>query len=268
MAGPREQGAVVRLVTARAAARTAGLVAATAGDLAAMEVARLLTPARRGNEVAFRWMRRYGHTALTLLGVRVLSALGPGGYLSGRDDRGVGRLFVINHRSALDVFVTVALVEANALSRADLARWPLIGLAAHRVGTVFVDRGNRASGAAAVSAMAEALACGRGVLVFPEGTTFRGDEIHPFRPGAFVAAERAGAHVVPIGLAYATDDACFGDEPLLTHWRRVAGTPAVRVALEIGEALPTGGDAQILRSRAQDAVQSLVRRARAKLTPG
>ena len=33
-------------------------------------------------------------------------------------------------------------------------------------------------------------------------TTFSGDEVRPFRPGAFLAAQRTGAEIVPVGIAY------------------------------------------------------------------
>ena len=49
-------------------------------------------------------------------------------------------------------------------------------------------------------AMVDALASGRSLLVFPEGTTADGDAMLPFRNGAFRAAARTGCRVVPIVL--------------------------------------------------------------------
>src|SRR6478609_5701447 len=102
-----------------------------------------------------------------------------------------------------------AFIEANTVSRADLAGWPVIGLAARRVGTLFVDRSDKRSGAAVINAMITGLESGRGVMVYPEGTTFAGDEVRPFRAGAFLAAQRAGAEIVPVGIAYGGDGASF-----------------------------------------------------------
>lgn len=250
------------------ALRTLGLALVTVVYYVAMELARLAAPRAGRDAVTRAWMRRYGRTALRLLGVELLSPLPSGEFLPGRGAGGRGRVFVVNHRSVLDVYVYLALLEANALSRADLARWPIIGRPARRVGTVFVDRADRSSGSGAVAAMAGALLTGRGILVFPEGTTFAGDEVRPFRAGAFVAAARAGAEVIPLGFAYETDEACFVDESFGRHWLRVAGRRSMRVAAEIGEPRGPGGDAEALRAGAQQDVQELVHRARARLGGG
>lgn len=245
--------------------RTAGVAGITLGDLAFMELTRLAAPGRKAPEITRGWMRRYGRHVLRLLGARVRTSLPPGEYLAGRDESGKGRVFVMNHRSMLDIYVYLAHVEAFALSRADLAGWPIIGTAARRVGTVFVDRQDRKSGSAAVSAMVEALRSGKGIVVFPEGTTFAGDEVRPFRTGAFVAAARAKAQIVPVGLAYERDDACFVEDTFLEHWKKLGGMREVHLALEFGEPFAVDGEPEAAKERAHAAVQALVHKARARL---
>lgn len=246
--------------------KTLGLAAVTLGDLAAMELDRLLRPASESRDVTRRWMLRYGRHALRVLGGEVSTPLAYGESLRGTDASGLGRLFVVNHRSMLDVYVYLAYVEAFALSRADLAHWPFIGIAARRVGTVFVDRSDRSSGSAAVAAMAGALRAGKGILVYPEGTTYEGDEVRPFRAGAFVAAARAGAEVVPLGLAYADPNACYTDHVFIDHWKKMGAMKRVRVALEPGAPLPPESDPERLKQSAHAAVQALVHKARARLS--
>jgi lyso-ornithine lipid O-acyltransferase len=90
--------------------------------------------------------------------------------------------------------------------------------------------------------------------------------VRPFKGGAFVAAQKAGAEVVPAGIAYHSKDPLYGDEAFWPHWKRLAGMREVRAALEIGEPLrSTADDPDDLRRRAQEAVQALVRRARERL---
>src|SRR4051794_22212446 len=204
----------MRLDPLRAPLRTAGFVGLTFSLLAGFESERALAPDDRArDDVTYKWMQRYGLGLLRLYGLEV-SARGPwveapGGRYPARDAEGRGRLFVMNHRSMLDIFVNLAFLEANIVSRADLSRWPVIGLAARRVGTLFVDRASKRSGAAVISAMCGAVQRGRAVMVYPEGTTFSGDEVRPFRSGAFLAAERTGAEIVPVGIAYEGDAASF-----------------------------------------------------------
>ncbi|HEY3449666.1 MAG TPA: lysophospholipid acyltransferase family protein [Myxococcales bacterium] len=234
-------------------------------DLAAMELARLASPKGERGAVTRRWMRRYGRQILRLLGGRVETPLDEGDYLPGRDASGKGRIFVMNHRSMLDIYVYLSHVEAFALSRGDLAGWPVIGTAARRVGTVFVDRQSKSSGSAAVAALVQAARAGKGIIVFPEGTTFGGDEVRPFRSGAFVAAARAKVEIVPLGVAYERDEACFVEDTFLEHWKKLGAMREVRVALEPGEPIVPGGDPEDVKKAAHAAVQALVHKARARL---
>jgi len=249
--------------------RTAGFVGLTFGMYGLLEVDTARSPASAHHDVLHAWMRRYGRALLDLYGVEVRAGgphVGSGGHYPGTDARGRGRLFVMNHRSGLDVPITLSFFEATILSRADLARWPVIGVAARRVGVLFVDRSDRRSGAAVVQAMTAALERGRGVMVYPEGTTFAGDEVRPFRPGAFTAAARAGAEIVPVGLAYGGAEAAYVDESFADHMKRVSRARRTPAAIEVGEPIAAaGGDVDALRDAAHQAVQALVHRARAAL---
>lgn len=253
--------------------RTTASVGLTLTLLAGFESERALAADDRArDDVAYRWMQRLGLGLLRVYGLEV-TARGPYVELArpfprypARDASGRGRLFVMNHRSMLDIFVTLAFFEANIVSRADLSGWPVIGLAARRVGTLFVDRSNKQSGAAVIRAMSDAVEHGRGVMVYPEGTTFGGDEVRPFRSGAFLAAARTGAEIVPVGIAYGGDAAAWGDESFLIHAFRISSMPRLRIALEVGEAISQDrGDIDTVKALAHERVQALVRRARERL---
>ena len=105
-------------------------------------------------------------------------------------------------------------------------------------------------------------------MVYPEGTTFSGDEVRPFRPGAFLAAQRTGAEIVPVGIAYEGDAASFGDEPFVAHLLRVSSARRTRVGLAVGEPIRGGehADVDALRALAHERVQALVHAARAGLS--
>ncbi|WP_437906887.1 lysophospholipid acyltransferase family protein [Sorangium sp. So ce327] len=263
--------------------RTAGFVGLTFGMYGLLEVDTAISPAADREVVLHTWMRRYGRALLKLYGLdvragglfqgelaagRSAGAADPegAGYCPGRDAAGLGRLFVMNHRSALDIMITLAFFEATVVSRADLAGWPVIGMAARRVGTLFVDRSSKRSGSAVVQAMSSALKGGRGVMVYPEGTTFSGDEVRPFRAGGFTAACRVGAEIVPVGLVYGGAESSYVDESFTAHMARVSRARRIPVALEVGAPIATvGQDVGEVRDESHRAVQALVRRARARL---
>lgn len=245
----------------RRAARVAAFGTLTAAMLPAFLARTAAAPPGRRDDVRDRWVRAWCQTLLRAFGVGVVVAGAPG--LGGA--RGRGRLVVSNHRSTADILALLATFGGAMVSRADVAGWPLIGAAARAVGTVFVDRSNAFSGATAVRAIRARLLRGGTVTVFPEGGTSSGDEVRPFRPGSFVAALRAGAEVVPVGLAYsAGSEAAFVEESFPAHLARMAAATPSKVALCIGSPLvgEVGSRPEELRDRAHVEVVRLVGQAR------
>jgi 1-acyl-sn-glycerol-3-phosphate acyltransferase len=215
------------------------------------------------------WVPRWAGALLWIFGIRV-DARGPhverGAQYPGRGDNGVGRIFVMNHRSGVDIPVMLSQVAAHAISRHDLANWPLIGPGSRRVGTLFVDRASRRSGAEVLKQVDDALDRGEGVAMFPEGTAFAGDEVHEFRPGAFKAAQRAGAEIVPMGVAYDNPDAYYRKESFLDHMKRGASFRCLRAAVEIGEPIVVGELSPVeLKELTRQRVVELVAKARERI---
>jgi lyso-ornithine lipid O-acyltransferase len=182
----------------------------------------------------------------------------------------VPRLVVSNHRSTIDIPLLLRLFGGHMLSRADVAKWPFVGALAREAGTVLVNREDAASRTAAVLRIRERLRGGHTVCVFPEGTTFYGDEVRPFQGGAFAAIAREKGEVVPVGIAYDGDDAIFGDETMAVHVKRLLRMRTIRAAVAVGSPIPCAGlGVTRLRDRAQAEVQKLVLEARTKLAaPG
>jgi 1-acyl-sn-glycerol-3-phosphate acyltransferase len=117
-------------------------------------------------------------------------------------ESGQGAVLIANHSSYLDINVAFASCPAPIvfLGKASLRKIPLLGGANARVGTVFVERGNKESAIKAISTLKTRLKNGRCVLIFPEGT--RADKettkIRPFKKGGFHLATTAEAPVIPV----------------------------------------------------------------------
>jgi 1-acyl-sn-glycerol-3-phosphate acyltransferase len=210
-----------------------------------------------------RWVRRWSEALLGLFAVRIeLCGAPPSTAPGGRR----GRLVVANHRSTIDVAVLLRTFGGRMVSRGDLSGWPLVGAAARSVGTIFVDRASATSGASTIRAVRDALRDGDTVCIFPEGTTFDGDEVRPFHAGAFVSALKTEAEIVPVGIAYERgSEAAFVDEPFMKHLGRMAGAGRpTRVVAAVGESFTVAGQkrATDLSERAHAAVQALVDEAR------
>ena len=243
----------------RRAARIVGFGALTATMLPAFLARRKAASPETRQDVRDRWMGRWCSALLGMFGVHVLTDAPPG------LPRERGHLIVANHRSTADILVLLRAFGGQMVSRADLAHWPLVGRGARAVGTVFVDRSDAVSGANAVRTIRTLLARGSKVIIFPEGTTFMGDEVRPFHAGAFVAAMRSGADIVPVGLAYQTGSgAAFVNESFRAHLARMAAAAPSLVGMRVGEPVPVGQNARSaeLRDRVHAEVQRLVIEAR------
>lgn len=232
----------------RVAATSAGLVAALRLD----EWACGIDAARTD-----RYVRRWAQATLAALHVEVITEPAP-------DHRTPlpNGLVVANHRSFVDIPLLLSRFGGPLLSRGDVADWPLLGWLASVGGTLYVDRADKSSGAAAVRRIVTRLRSGRSVGVFPEGTTFLDDEVRPFLAGAFLAARQAKRPIVPVGIAYAEPSAHFGPESFGEHAENLFALPHVTVGLSVGEPLEPSARTEVLAEAARQAVQVEVRRAR------
>jgi 1-acyl-sn-glycerol-3-phosphate acyltransferase len=243
-------------------ARLAIRLAALLGASAAVTAGHLLDAAVRGANDRRRgaFVRLWGSAVLRSLNVRMLLAPRP---LPARPEQAT--LVVANHRSMVDIPIILSLFGGRLLSRGDIAHWPVFGRMAALAGTIFVERGSARSGATAVESMRICLAQSGVVCVFPEGTTFVGDTVRRFRSGAFAAASRENAAIVPVGIAYADEASAYGDESFAAHARRVASAPVTEVSVVVGEPLPAfGRPARTLADDTRQTVQELVLEARAR----
>lgn len=235
-----------------AAAITGTLVA----SLLAEEQLRDVGPERRDIYVRTwaRGMLRALNVELSIEGHRALPTETP-------------QLVVANHRSTLDIFVMLSLFGGHLLARGDMESWPAVGYLAKKAGTLFVDRSDAGSGAAAVRRITDHLRRGRIIGVFPEGTTFNDDEVRPFHAGAFMAIARVRGEVTPVGIAYDDPAAHYVDEPIGDHFKRLLDAPRTRAALVMGDPIVTAGvPIHDAKARAHAAVQRLVHEARRRLT--
>ena len=117
-----------------------------------------------------------------------------------------GSFLVSNHLSYCDGFILGSLFPVIYVGKAELKRWPLIGLMSDFSGTLFIDRARKNHIAEYISTISEALRGGVNILFFPEGTSTCGDELLPFKPAFFEAAIESGSPIVPVSLVYRSID--------------------------------------------------------------
>lgn len=204
-----------------------------------------------------RWKARWAEGVRKIVGLDMRVVEGQASWSSPR-----GRLVIANHRSPLDIVALMNLFGGHFLANHRVANAPIIGKGSRRIGTVFVDRSDRWSGANAIRAMRRLLARGRTLIVFPEGTTFGGDEVRPFKGGGFAAASGLGIDVIPVGIAY-TPGHEFASGRTGDHVRSFLSRPRTPVWIAIGEPVPFPAQRKAVEEAFRQRVQALVHRARA-----
>jgi 1-acyl-sn-glycerol-3-phosphate acyltransferase len=171
-------------------------------------------------------------------------------------------LLVANHVSWLDSYALNAVNGARFVAKSEVAAWPVIGTIAARFGTVFIKRGCYRAAARTVGVLAELLASGHPVAVFPEATTSDGQGLRSFYPAMFQAAVRRGAWVQPVAICYRdaagapTDAAAYvGDMSIADSLRRLLREP--RLIVEITFCPPLDPYARTRRELAAEARESI-----------
>ncbi|MDE0333675.1 MAG: AMP-binding protein [Defluviicoccus sp.] len=132
----------------------------------------------------------------------MLKVTGTGLTVTGEPAPERGAILVANHCSYLDSLVLVAAFtgETAFVAKAELAPQLFAGTLLRRIGALFVERFDDASGLGDLDAVVAAARAGRRLLVYPEGTLTRRPGLLDFKLGAFAAAAAARVPVVPVAL--------------------------------------------------------------------
>lgn len=113
-----------------------------------------------------------------------------------------GHLAASNHVGILDIPAIADARPALFVAKAQIATWPVLGFIIAAAGTIFIARERARDSIAVLSRMERAIAAGRRVLFFPEGTTSPGDRVLRFHTSLFEVACRLRVPVQPVALFY------------------------------------------------------------------
>jgi 1-acyl-sn-glycerol-3-phosphate acyltransferase len=115
-------------------------------------------------------------------------------------------LIVANHVSYVDILVIAAQHPSIFITSIELRDTFPLGLLARCGGSIFVERRTPLRLRSEIRSIESVLRHGISVALFPEGTTFDGDSVHPFKSSFFTAAIRTGVPILPLCLRYNSID--------------------------------------------------------------
>ena len=135
------------------------------------------------------WVHRLSPWLLDALGVRksVIQRTSPpiGGAVPG--------MTVANHISYVDILLIASEVPAVFVTSTEVRDSPGLGLICRLAGCAFVDRRSAHRLRGEIDALSSLIKRGLHIVVFPEATSTRGDQILPFKGALFEAVRRAEA---------------------------------------------------------------------------
>ena len=170
------------------------------------------------------------------------------------------------------------------VAKKEVAGWPIFGWLAKLQRTVFIDRERRHRTGAATQEIAERLIGGDAVVLFAEGTSSDGNRILPFRSALIGAVHHAigssthhdrvtvqplslayvNLNGLPLGRAFRSRVAWYGDADLIPHLVGVCSAGAVDVTVSWGEPVSydMSADRKDIARVAEQAVRRMTARGR------
>lgn len=204
------------------------------------------------------WDRRRWYTGRAFrIGARILVAVNPWwsievvGTLPPRSSEPF--VAVCNHESLADILLVGTLpFDMKWLSKAQIARIPILGWMMWMAGDIIVDRSDARSRGESFDRMAAWIGRGASIMVFPEGTRSRTGDMLPFRNGAFRLALETGRPIQPLAVTGARQ-AIRADSPLFGR---------ARVTVRVLDQVPVEGlgpeDVNALRERVRTMIADAV----------
>ncbi|AVA20144.1 MULTISPECIES: lysophospholipid acyltransferase family protein [unclassified Rhizobium] len=201
-----------------------------------------------------RYLPRYWHRIIChCLGVRI--------HIVGELERRRPLMLAANHASWLDILVLSAVADVAFIAKSEVRDWPIFGLFAQWQKSVFIEREQKRKTGDQVSEIAERMADGEIMVLFPEGTTSDGNRLLEVKSSLFGAAAAAlpktpdaVVHVQPVAVAYTRVHgvamgryyrpiaAWPGDIELVPHLKGIFACGAIDVDVCFGEAVDYRAD--------------------------
>ncbi len=158
---------------------------------------------------------------------------------------------VSNHLSYMDIIVYLSQVHCVFLAKSEVAYWPVLGWLARAVGTLFVNRRNSRDVVRINEEIDRVLGHNEGIVIFPEGTTSKGESVLPFKTGILETVARRGMPVSYAAVSYRTPEnelpamqvVCWwGDMTLVDHLFNLLKLPSFEATIVFGDEALTASD--------------------------
>ncbi|TWD55607.1 lyso-ornithine lipid acyltransferase [Agrobacterium vitis] len=182
-----------------------------------------------------------------------------------------------NHTSWSDILALSSIDDMVFIAKTEVADWPIFGTLAKLQKSVFVRREEKRATGHQANDIAERMADGEIVVLFPEGTTSDGNRLLPIKSSLFGAAAMAlplapegvvyiqpvaitytGYHGMPMGRYHRPIVSWPGDVTLVPHLMGIMRAMALEVDICFGEPIEYRADSN--RKQVSAKVEAEIRR--------
>ncbi len=176
---------------------------------------------------------------------------------------------VCNHLSYTDIPALRAVTEGDFVAKGEIESWFLAGRIVQDMGAIYINRQNRRDIPRAGAKIIERLNGGEGIIVFPEGTSTKGEKVLPFNSSFLEFAAKTDLPVSYATITYKTpnnqpkasdvvcwwEDISFGD-----HLFRLFKVPKFTAVIKFG-------DETVLKTDRKELARTLCEKVSEQFTP-
>ena len=165
---------------------------------------------------------------------------------------------VCNHLSYVDIPALRLAANGIFVAKSEIKDWFLAGKMITHMGNIFIDRKNRRDIPRAGAQVIEKLNQGEGVILFPEGTSTKGEAILPFNSSFLEFAASTDLRVSYAALRYVTpadgptpsERVCWWDDTgFLKHLWLLFSLPSFKAVITFGQEPVVNTDRKELAAR-------------------
>jgi 1-acyl-sn-glycerol-3-phosphate acyltransferase len=170
---------------------------------------------------------------------------------------------VCNHLSYVDIPALRYAVEGIFVAKGEIRGWFLAGRIVRDMGNIFINRQKNRDIPRAGQEIIEHLDAGEGVMIFPEGTSTKGENVLPFNSSFLEFAARTDLPVSYCSISYitpaneipASEAVCWWDETVfINHMLRLFSVKEFTAVINFGDAPVSNPNRKILAKELHEKV--------------
>lgn len=170
---------------------------------------------------------------------------------------------VCNHLSYLDVIPLWLNLNATFVAKSEIKSWPFFGWGTKTLGVLFIDRELKRDVHRLNNRISETISKEQGIIIFPEGTSSKGERVLPFNAPLLRYPADEGVPVNYATISYRSSydrwpahlNICWwGDMPFFSHFWELLKIPKFEADITFGEHRITGSDRKELARELHEAV--------------